>query len=142
MILFKRVKVRSYEAGLYFRDGEFKRLLSAGRYWLFDLFRRVQVDIVSQRVPWLVHDKLDVIVKSGALAGRAEVVDLKDYQPTPTGRMPAPGCWPRSAAPTGKDPRFLPIVCLSNEACISLGSAAISVPSTSVSVRSKYFKRA
>jgi regulator of protease activity HflC (stomatin/prohibitin superfamily) len=26
------------------------------------------------------HEKLDVIVKSGALAGRAEIVDLKDYQ--------------------------------------------------------------
>ena len=26
------------------------------------------------------HDKLDVIVKSGALTGRAEVVDLKDYE--------------------------------------------------------------
>jgi regulator of protease activity HflC (stomatin/prohibitin superfamily) len=80
MILFKRVKIRSYEVGLYFRDGEFKRLLSAGRYWLFDPLRKVQIDIVSQRAPWLVHDKLDVIVKSGALAGRAEVIDLKDYQ--------------------------------------------------------------
>ena len=35
---------------------------------------------MSQRAPWLLHEKLDVIVKSGALAGRAEVVDLKDYQ--------------------------------------------------------------
>ena len=80
MFLFKRVKIRSYEIGLYFRDGEFKRLLPAGRYWLFDPLWKVQVDIVSQRAPWLVHEKLDVIVKSGALAGRAEVVDLKDYE--------------------------------------------------------------
>src|SRR3954454_6399373 len=80
MFLFKRVKIRSYEVGLYFRDGEFKGLLSAGRHWLFDPLWKVQVDVVSQRAPWLVHEKLDVIVKSGALAGRAEVVDLKDYQ--------------------------------------------------------------
>jgi regulator of protease activity HflC (stomatin/prohibitin superfamily) len=80
MFLFKRVKIRSYEAGLYFRDGEFKGLLPTGRYWLFDPLWKVQVDVVSQRAPWLVHEKLDVIVKSGALAGRAEVVDLKDYQ--------------------------------------------------------------
>jgi hypothetical protein len=80
MILFKRVKIRSHEVGLYFRDGEFKRLLSAGRYWLFDPLWKVQVDVVSQRAPWLVHEKLDVIVKSDALADRAEVVDLKDYQ--------------------------------------------------------------
>lgn len=80
MILFKRVKIRSYEVGLYFRDGEFRGLLPAGHYWLFDPLWKVQVDIVSQRAPWLIHDKLDVIVKSGALAGRAEVVDLKDYE--------------------------------------------------------------
>ena len=30
--------------------------------------------------PWLVHEKLDLIVKSGVLKGRAMVVDLKDYQ--------------------------------------------------------------
>ena len=80
MMFFKQVTIRSYEIGLYFRDGEFKGLLSAGSYWLFDPFWKVHVDVVSQREPWLVHEKLDVIVKSGALAGRAEVVDLKDYQ--------------------------------------------------------------
>ncbi len=66
-VVFKKVKIRSYEVGLYFRDGEFKRLLTAGRHWLFDPLWKVRVDVVSQRDPWLVHDKLDVIVKSGAL---------------------------------------------------------------------------
>ena len=42
MILFKRVKIRSYEVGLYFRDGEFKGLLPAGRHWLFDPLWKVQ----------------------------------------------------------------------------------------------------
>jgi hypothetical protein len=65
MILFKRVKIRSYEMGLHFRDGEFKGLLIKGRHWLLDLLRKVRMDIVSQRDPWLVHDKLDMIVKSG-----------------------------------------------------------------------------
>src|SRR5262245_27585681 len=78
--MFKRVKIRSYEYGLYFREGEFKGLMSPGRYWMFAPLLKTQVDIVSQRAPWLVHEKLDVIVKSGALAGRAEVVDLKAYQ--------------------------------------------------------------
>ena len=35
---------------------------------------------MSQREPWLVHEKLDVIVKSGALKDRAVVLDLKDYE--------------------------------------------------------------
>jgi hypothetical protein len=78
MFLFKKVKIRSYEVGLYFRDGEFRQLLGAGRHWMFDPLGKVRVDIVSQRDPWLKHDKLDVIVRSDALIGRAQVVDLKD----------------------------------------------------------------
>ena len=84
MMFFKRVKIRSYEMGLYFRDGEFKGLLGAGRYWLFDPLLKVHVDIASQRDAWLAHDQLDMIVKSGALKDRAVVLDLKDH-PRPFG---------------------------------------------------------
>lgn len=80
MMFFKRVKIHSYEMGLYFRNGEFKGLLGAGTHWLLDPLMRVRVEVVSQRYPWLVHDKLDMIVRSGALTKRAEAVDLKDHQ--------------------------------------------------------------
>jgi hypothetical protein len=80
MFLFKKIKIRSYEVGLYFRDGEFQGLLGEGRHRLLDPFGKVRVDVVSRRDPWLVHEKLDVIVKSGALKDRAVVLDLKDYQ--------------------------------------------------------------
>ncbi len=79
-MVFKRVRIRSYEVGLHFRDDEFLGLLDAGRHWLFDPWGKVRVEVVSRRDPWLVHAKLDLIVKSGALAERAVVVDLKDYQ--------------------------------------------------------------
>src|SRR4051812_22022780 len=78
--MIKLVKIHEYEMGLYFHDGEFQGLLEADRYWFFDPLNRVRVDIVSQRAPWLTHDKLDVIVKSGLLAERALVLDLKDYE--------------------------------------------------------------
>jgi regulator of protease activity HflC (stomatin/prohibitin superfamily) len=80
LLFVKSVKIRSYEAGLYFRDGEFKGILGAGRHWFLDPLNRVRVDVVSQRDPWLLHEKLDVIVRSGALADRAVVLDLKDYE--------------------------------------------------------------
>ena len=35
-MVFKRVRIRSYEVGLHFRDEEFVGLLEAGRHWLFD----------------------------------------------------------------------------------------------------------
>ena len=78
MFLLKRFKIRTYEAGLLFRDREFRGLLGAGTHWFFDPLGKVRVDVVSQRDPWLVHEKLDLIVKSGALAERAIVLDLKD----------------------------------------------------------------
>src|SRR5215475_7285546 len=80
MIVFKRFKVRSYEMGLLFRDGEFQGLLATGTHWFFDPLGKVRVDVVSQRDPWLVHEKLDLIVKSRALADRAVVLDLKDHE--------------------------------------------------------------
>ena len=70
--IIKSIKIRSYEMGLYFRDGEFKELLREGRHWFVDPLGKVKVEVVSQRTPWLVHEKLDMIVKSGALAGRAD----------------------------------------------------------------------
>jgi NAD(P)-dependent dehydrogenase (short-subunit alcohol dehydrogenase family) len=54
------------------------------------------VDIASQRDAWLVHDQLDMIVKSGALKSDAVVLDLNDDQRAriltsiPAGRMGAP----------------------------------------------------
>ena len=33
-MFYKRIKIRSYEVGLYFRDGEFKGLLTEGRHLL------------------------------------------------------------------------------------------------------------
>ena len=78
--MFKSIKIRSYEIGLHFRDGEFKGLLGAGRHWFFDPLRKVKVEVVSQRAPWLTHEKLDVIVKSGSLKDCAVVLDLKDNQ--------------------------------------------------------------
>ena len=80
MIFIKSVKIRSYEAGLYFRDREFKALLREGRHWFIDPLHKVKVDVLSLREPFIVHDKLDVIVRSGALKDRAVVLDLKDYE--------------------------------------------------------------
>ena len=79
-MFIKRFKIRSYEMGLLFRDGEFRGLLTAGVHWFFDVLNKVRVDVVSQRDPWLLHEQLDLIVKSGALADRAVVLDLKDTE--------------------------------------------------------------
>ena len=80
MFFLKRFFVRTYEAGLWFSDGEFRGLLTTGAHWFFDPLDKVRVDIVSQREPWIVHEKLDLIIKSGVLANRAVVLELQDNQ--------------------------------------------------------------
>jgi regulator of protease activity HflC (stomatin/prohibitin superfamily) len=76
----KFIKIPDHHIGLHFHDDKFVGLLDAGRYWFFDPLRRVKVDVHSLRTPWLMHEKLDVIVKSGVLQDRAVVLDLKDYE--------------------------------------------------------------
>ncbi len=80
MMFYKHSKIRSYEVGLHFRDGEFQGLLAAGSHWFFDPLGKVRVEVVSQRSPWLVHEQLDLIIKSGLLKDRAVVLDLKDTE--------------------------------------------------------------
>jgi hypothetical protein len=80
MFIIKKVKIRSHEKGLHFRDREFKGLLDTGRHWLADPLCQMRVDVVSQRDPWLVHKDLDLIVKSGLPEEEAMVLDLKDHE--------------------------------------------------------------
>jgi hypothetical protein len=80
MFFLKRYMIRSFEIGLSFRNGEFCGLLSAGTHWFFDPLGTVAVEVVSRRAPFLAHEKLDLIVKSGELKGYANVLDLQDDQ--------------------------------------------------------------
>lgn len=80
MFIIKNVKIRSHEKGLLFRDKEFKGLLDTGRHWLADPLCQVRVDVVSQRAPWLIHQDLDLIVKTGLPENEATVLDLKDHE--------------------------------------------------------------
>lgn len=79
-MLLKTVKIRSHEKGLYFRDHEFQGILEKGRHWFLDPLGNVQVTAASLRSPWLAHEDLDIIVKSGELTDHANILDLKDDQ--------------------------------------------------------------
>ncbi len=78
--MMRYVKIRQYERGLMYRDKEFEQVLRPGRHWMFDPLFRVRVEVVSVRNVWLLTQDLDVIVRSGQLAGEIEVLDLKDHQ--------------------------------------------------------------
>ncbi len=80
MKALKHIRIRSFETGIYFRKGELVGLLDQGGYWFVDPLNHIQIDVVSRRHPWINHPDLDVLVRSGVLDQRAEVLDLKDKQ--------------------------------------------------------------
>src|SRR6056297_193611 len=79
-MMFQKIHIRSYEVGLKYRDGEFVRLLNPGKHYVWTGLGKVHVRVVSKRDPWIVDEQLDVVVKSGELVSKAEVIDLSDHQ--------------------------------------------------------------
>ena len=67
IFIIKTIKIRSYEMGLYFRDGEFKGLLREGGTGSSTRWARSRLRSSRSATRGWSHEKLDVIVKSGAL---------------------------------------------------------------------------
>ncbi len=76
----KTIKIHSYEKGFHFRNGELIGLLDEGRHWFLKPVAKDQVYVSNLRDPWIRHNDLDLIVKSGVLEGKAQVLDLQDFQ--------------------------------------------------------------
>jgi regulator of protease activity HflC (stomatin/prohibitin superfamily) len=75
--MIHRIRIKKHEIGLRFYRGEFTGLLGPGTHLTLG---RVAVKVVSGRDVYLRHEQLDLIVKSGALAGKADVYELTDTQ--------------------------------------------------------------
>jgi regulator of protease activity HflC (stomatin/prohibitin superfamily) len=78
--MIHRIHIKKFEIGLRFDRGEFDGLIAPGKHWIVDPLGRIDVQVVSGRDVYLRHEQLDVIVKSGALAGKADVYELADTQ--------------------------------------------------------------
>jgi regulator of protease activity HflC (stomatin/prohibitin superfamily) len=78
--MMKLIHIKKHEIGLRFIRGEFVGLVAPGKHRVFDAFGRAAIEIVDGRAVYLRHKDLDVIVKSGALADKADVYELTDMQ--------------------------------------------------------------
>lgn len=77
----KRLKVRSTERGLLYRDGVLQEVLGPGTRWVFDPFWKLRLETVSVREPWLAHRDLEILVRHGMLPdGETTVVELNEEQ--------------------------------------------------------------
>jgi regulator of protease activity HflC (stomatin/prohibitin superfamily) len=74
------VHIREHERGLLFERGTFARLLLPGSHLVTDLRGHKALQKVSVREVSFAHPDLEVIVRAGALAGQALVLDLKDHE--------------------------------------------------------------
>jgi len=77
--MLKRVKVKRFEMGLLFKNGELKKVLKEGQHWI-NQYIGEPVQIFSGKDLWLKHDKLDEVAKSGLLNTVAKVVDLNENE--------------------------------------------------------------
>ena len=73
----KKVKVNAYQAGLVFKNGEYKRLLMAGDYWFW---KKEVVHLYDITKPFVAPIELNILLQDKALAGILHVVEVKDNE--------------------------------------------------------------
>ncbi|HEX7831029.1 MAG TPA: slipin family protein [Thermoanaerobaculia bacterium] len=78
--MFRRFHIESHTRGLLFRENEFLGVVEPGTYWHFDPLLKLRLDVDSPRDPWLKHEDLDLIARSGKLGKEAIVLDLPDHE--------------------------------------------------------------
>lgn len=80
MYPFKTIRLRSFERGIHFKEGEIIEVLRPGKHWIFDPRLRHRVDVLSTRQPWIDHQDLDLLVRTGLAGDETEVLEVRDRQ--------------------------------------------------------------
>ena len=78
MFFMSKVEIRSFETGLVFNKGEFERVLEKGSHRVSDWSGVKKLFVLDRRVPWFRHSDLDLVMASGALAGKVDFLNLDD----------------------------------------------------------------
>ncbi|MBL7741403.1 MAG: slipin family protein [Chitinophagaceae bacterium] len=73
----KKVKVNAYQVALVFRDGEYKRVLTAGSYWFW---KNEAVYVYDITKPFGAPVELNILLQDKALADILHVVEVKDNE--------------------------------------------------------------
>src|SRR5512136_3114323 len=83
VLMFGKVRIRKHERGLWFRHGDFKRLLAPGTYRLWGRLwslSRDTVEIVSTLQTRFAHPLLDVLIGNDEVRDALMLVDLADAE--------------------------------------------------------------
>lgn len=81
MKLFKTIRIKQHERGLWFRHGEFQAMLPPGAYrvWLWNR-KRDRIEVVSTLITKFEHPLLDVLLSRGDVRDALVVVDNADNE--------------------------------------------------------------
>src|SRR5687768_17009254 len=79
MFFTTKTRVRQHERGLWFRHGDFRRLLRPGAYRFWGR-RRNKVEVVSTLATKFEHPLLDVLLAHAAVRDELHVVDLTESE--------------------------------------------------------------
>jgi SPFH domain / Band 7 family len=73
----KQVKVNAYQVGLVFKNGEYQRMLLAGKYWFW---KNEVVQLYDITKPFMAPIELNILLQNKALADILHVVEVKDNE--------------------------------------------------------------
>lgn len=71
------VKINAYQIGLVFKDGEYQRMLMAGKYWFWKNEKVWRFDITK---PFVAPVELNILLQDKALADILHVVEVNDNE--------------------------------------------------------------
>lgn len=71
----KRININAYQVALVFKNGEYKKMLTAGKYWLW---ANEHVYIYSMTQPFVAPIELNILLQDEALAQKLIVVNVMD----------------------------------------------------------------
>ncbi|MHC4839437.1 MAG: slipin family protein [Planctomycetota bacterium] len=80
MIFNRKYNIRPHEFAFVFKEGHMQSALSAGTHILFDPLRRLKVERINTRQPWLQREDLDVLLRSGNLPDELETIQVDEHE--------------------------------------------------------------
>lgn len=73
----KKVKVNAYQKALVFKNGEYIKMLTEGKYWSHFGEHAIMYDITQ---PFIAPIELNILLQDAALANALQVVEVKDNE--------------------------------------------------------------
>jgi hypothetical protein len=73
----KRVVINTYQIGLVFKKGAYKRMLKEGSHWLW---RSEKAEIYEVTEPFTPAYELNILLQDSDLAGALHVVEVGDHE--------------------------------------------------------------